>query len=103
MASMTIFATLTLAMPLRERAPVWSVMTPTRAGRSIVLVIGRRLLRPVRAEQRRRVGLGEVAGLLEDRRDLGVGHEGLPTLLVPLEQGPDPVLLGRVAEHGRAL
>ena len=37
---MTIFATFTLAMPMKERAPVWSVMTPTRAGRSIVLVIG---------------------------------------------------------------
>ena len=39
MSSMTIWATLTLAMPMNDRAPVWSVMTPTRAGRSMVLVI----------------------------------------------------------------
>ena len=38
-SSMTIRATLTLAMPMKERAPVWSVMMPTRAERSMVLVI----------------------------------------------------------------
>src|SRR6185436_5962340 len=103
MSSMTIFATFTLAMPMKERGPVWSVMTPTRAGRSIVLVIGPPLLRPVRAEQRGGLGLAEVTGRLEDRRNLGIGHEVLPTLLIPVEQGPDTMLLGRVAEHGRAL
>jgi hypothetical protein len=48
-------------------------------------------------------GLAEVPGFLEDRRDLGIGHEVRPPLFVPLEQHPHPVLLGRVAEHGRAL
>ena len=29
MSSITILATLALAMPMNDRAPVWSVMTPT--------------------------------------------------------------------------
>src|SRR4051794_11208406 len=103
MSSMTIFATFTLAMPMKERAPVWSVMTPMLAGRSVVLVIGLPLLRPVRAEQRCALGLAAVTGGLEDRRDLGVRHEGLAALFIPVEQGPDPVVLGRVAHYGRPL
>src|SRR5579862_2641732 len=51
-----------------------------------------RHLRPVR-----------VTGLLHDRRHLGVGGEVLPAVHVPVEDGPDPVLLVRVAEDGRAL
>ena len=39
MSSVTILATLTLAMPMKDSAPVWSVIRPTRAGRLITLVI----------------------------------------------------------------
>src|SRR6266487_2714467 len=39
MPSVTILARLTLAMPMKESAPVWSVIRPTRAGRLIRLVI----------------------------------------------------------------
>src|SRR5689334_529062 len=62
MSSITISATLTLAIPMKERAPVWSVMKPTRAGRLIGVVI----VVPscvVRAELERGLGLSEVAGL----------------------------------------
>src|SRR4029077_6261344 len=38
-----------------------------------------------------------------DRRDLGVGDEALPPRRIPVEENPDPVVLVRVAEHGRAL
>src|SRR5882672_7234138 len=100
MSSITILATLTLAMPMNDRAPVWSVMTPTRAGRLMVVIVASRT---VGAEQQRGFGLAEVSGFLEDRRDLGVGDELRPPCLVPVEQRPDAVLLGRVAEHGRAL
>ena len=59
--------------------------------------------RLVGAEQQRGLGLAQVSGFLEDRRDLGVGDELRPPVLVPVEQRPDPVLLGGVAEHRRAL
>src|SRR5437763_1629900 len=101
MSSMTILATLALAMPMKDSAPVWSVIRPTRAGRSMGLIVAR--LRPVLAEQRRYLRLAEVPGLLQDGRDLGVGHEARPPLLIPVEQDPHPVLLGRVAKHGGAL
>ena len=39
-----------------------------------------------------------VAGLLHDRRHLGVGDEALPALLVPVEDDPDAIVLGGVAE-----
>ena len=48
-------------------------------------------------------GLLLVPGFLHDRRDLGVGHEALPALLVPVEDHPDPIVLGGVAEDERAL
>src|SRR5439155_1416397 len=102
MSSITILVTFTLAMPMKDSAPVWSVMRPTRAGRLIVLVIVASS-RAVGAEKAGGFGLAEVSGLLEDRRDLGVGHEFRPTGLVPVEQRPHAVLLGGVAEHGRAL
>src|SRR5215212_3760382 len=98
MSSMTIFATLTLAMPMKDRGPVWSVMTPTRAERLMVVTVASCL---VGAEQQRGGGLGEMSGFLEDRRDLGVGHEFRPPGLVPVEQRPDAVLLGGIAEHRR--
>jgi DNA-binding CsgD family transcriptional regulator len=35
-----------------------------------------------------------VSGFPDDRRDLGVGDEALPALHVPVEDCPDPILLG---------
>src|SRR5438270_3010779 len=84
-SSITIWATLTLAMPMNDRAPVWSVMTPTRAGRvSGVVIVS--ASRAVGAEQQRGLGLADVSGLLEDRRDVGVGDELRPPVRVPVEQ-----------------
>src|SRR5205085_2672623 len=103
MSSITILATLTLAMPMKESGPVWSVMTPTRAGRLLALVMSRPPSRLVGAEQQRGLGLGQVAGFLEDRRDVRVGDELRPSRLVPVEEHPDPVLLGWITEHGRTL
>ena len=40
-----------------------------------------------------RLGPALVPGLLNDRRDLGVGEEALEALLVPVEDHPDPVVL----------
>src|SRR5438128_10035442 len=71
-SSMTILVTLTLAIPMNDRAPVWSVITPTRAERLIAVIVAPSRL--VRAEQQRGLGLAQVAGLLEDGRHLGVGH-----------------------------
>src|SRR3954452_24421057 len=100
MSSITILAVLTLAMPMNDRAPDWSVTIPTRGERLMAVIVASRL---VRAEEQGRLGLADVAGFLEDRRDVGVGHELAPPGLVPLEQRPDVVLLGRVAEHRRPL
>src|SRR3954452_1096067 len=101
MSSTTILATLALAMPMNERAPDWSVTRPTRAGRLIVLIV--RPSRPIRAEVRRGLRLVEVTCLLDDRQDLGVGDEPRPPGFVPIEEHPHAALLGRVAEHRRAL
>src|SRR4051794_38029587 len=54
------------------------------------------------------VGLGRlrpalVTGFLHDRRDLRVGDEALPTLLIPVEEHPDPVRLVGIAKDLRAL
>src|SRR5689334_16420531 len=97
MSSITILATLTLATPMNDSAPVWSVTTPTRAGRLIVVIV--RASRLVRAEQQRGLRLAEVPGLLEDRRDARIRHEARPSGVVPVEQRPHAVLLGGVAEH----
>src|SRR5579871_2297834 len=101
MSSITILATLTLAIPMNESGPVWSVTRPTRAGRLIAAVIV--ASRFVRAEQRRGLGLGEVAGFLQDGRDGRVGDEARPAFFVPVEQRPHAVRFGRVGEHRRAL
>ena len=102
MSSITILATLALAMPMKDRAPVWSVMRPTRAGR-LMRCSSSAPHASYEPRSSAACGLAEVAGLLEDRRDLGVGHEVRPARLVPVEQRPDAVLLGGVAEHRRAL
>jgi SAM-dependent methyltransferase len=44
-----------------------------------------------------------VPGFLHDRGDLGVGHEALPALLIPVEDHPDPIVLGGIAKDQRAL
>src|SRR5262249_46457687 len=44
-----------------------------------------------------------VAGLLHARRHLRVRDEALPTLLVPVEDDPDPIVLGGIVEDDRAL
>ena len=48
-------------------------------------------------------GLTLVAGLLHDRRDLGVGDEALPALRIPVEDHPDPVVFVGIAEDVRTL
>src|SRR5439155_22205757 len=85
-SSITILATLALAIPMNESGPVWSVIRPTRAGRLIVLIVAPS--RPVGTEEGRGLRLVEVAGFLDDRHDLGVGHEVRPPGLVPVEQHP---------------
>src|SRR5689334_19615365 len=101
MSSITILATLTLAIPMNESAPVWSVMTPTRAERLRRLVdVASRL---VGAEQLRGLRLAQVTGVLEDRRHLGVGDERGPAGVVPVEDRPHTVGLVGVAEDRRTL
>src|SRR4051795_791424 len=90
-SSITIFATFASAMPMKERGPVWSVMTPTFT----LGVIAATALCDLRRSL--------VSGFLHDRRDLGVGDEALPALVVPVEEHPDAVLLVGVAEDLRAL
>src|SRR5438445_6123955 len=64
---------------------------------------GRTASRPVEAEQPRGLGLAGSSSFLENRRDLGIGDELRPPRLVPVEQRPDAVLLGWIAEHRRTL
>ena len=42
-------------------------------------------------------------GCRQERGNVGVGHEALPALLIPVEDPPDPVALARVAEDGCSL
>src|SRR3954447_22147965 len=99
-SSITILATLALAMPMNDSAPVWSVTRPTRAGRLIVLIV--RSSRPVGADEVRGLQLVEVSGFLDDRQDLGVGDEVRPAGLVPVEEHPDPLGIGRgTGDSGR--
>ena len=42
-------------------------------------------------------------GLLEDRRHVGIGHEVLVALLVPVENHPDPAVVIGIAKHVRTL
>ena len=57
----------------------------------------------VLAAELRRLGPTFVPGFLKDRRDLGVGDEVLPALLIPVEEHPDPVVLIGIAKDGRTL
>ena len=62
-------------------------MTPTsRNGANQQTSASRRL-----TGQQGRLRLALVPGLLQDRRDIGIGHETLPALLVPVECDPDGV------------
>src|SRR6266550_4363767 len=73
-------------------------MTPTRAGRLVLVVIALPL-RAVGAEEVRGLRLAQMPGVLQDRWDFGVRHEIRPSLLIPVENGPDPALLTGIAEH----
>src|SRR6185437_7270249 len=86
----------------RTWAPVCSVMTPTRAERLMVVTVAP-ASRLVEAEQPRGLGLAEGSGFFENRRYLGVGDELGPPGLVDVEQPPDAVFLGGIAEHRRSL
>src|SRR5687768_12481414 len=55
----------------------------------------------VLASELSRLRLPFVPGFLQDRRDLGVGDEALPSLRIPVEEHPDPVVLIGIAKHGR--
>src|SRR5207248_8971533 len=80
-------------------------------GREVERPAGAGLLRgiPIRglglgvvlASELRRLGLTFVPGFLQDRRDLGVGDEALPTRPIPVEENPDPVLLIGIAKDCR--
>jgi predicted dithiol-disulfide oxidoreductase (DUF899 family) len=41
--------------------------------------------------------------LLEERRELGIGHEALIALLVPIENHPDPLVVIGIAKDVRTL
>src|SRR4029079_16754939 len=53
--------------------------------------------------ERRGLCLPLVPRCRQDRGNLRVGYEALPALSVPVEDRPDPVALGRVAEDDRSL
>src|SRR5919204_1677145 len=97
-SSTTSVAVLAWAPPRGDRGPLWSAITP-------ILISSRMtfLLRPVAAAELCHLGRALVPGFLHDRRDLGIGGETLPTLGVPVEDHPDPVVLIGVAEHKRTL
>ena len=83
-SSITILTKLTLAIPMKDRSPVSSAMTPTRAER-LMGGHGRKASRPVDAEQLAGTGLAEGSGFLEELRDLGVGDEPGEPCLVHVE------------------
>jgi hypothetical protein len=57
----------------------------------------------VLAGELRLLGPACEPSLLEDRRDLGIGHEVLVALLVPVEDYPDPVVVIGIAKDVRTL
>jgi hypothetical protein len=54
------------------------------------------------AAEPRGLGAALVPGFLQDRRDLRVRDEALPTVGIPVEEHPDPVGLIGIAKDGRA-
>jgi hypothetical protein len=84
-----------------ERAPPGPFLVEPPLRRSAIL--GRDALSAVLADERGGLGLTDVPGFLDDRRDLRVGQEVLEALLVPVEDHPDPVGLYWVAKDRRAL
>src|SRR3954454_9707846 len=87
MSSITMRATFAPATPMNERAPVWSVITPT--------LIGSGVIAPADLGHLRRA---LVSGFLHDRRDGGIGGKRLPAFRVPVEDHPDAIVLVGVAE-----
>src|SRR6266545_2874953 len=61
------------------------------------------LLGVVLAAEPRGLGAALVPGFLQDRGDVRVRDEALPTVGIPVEEHPDPVGLVRIAEDCRAL
>ena len=117
MSSTTIVAVLALAIPMKESAPglvgddadprgpavrVVIVSSPSVGGvgrcsrpavrsdraRPTVRPAGRAASGAVGAGELRCLRLADVSGLLEDRRDVGVGHECRPAALRPSRTGP---------------
>src|SRR4051794_30019941 len=96
-----MWATFALAMPMNDSGPVRSVMTPTLMGSVFGLIaIPSGLDGALEAQ---RVRLDEVPGVLHDRRDRRVGHERVPTCVVPVERDPHAVGGRVVAEDERTL
>src|SRR5262249_40096252 len=61
------------------------------------------LLSVVLADELRELGPTLYPGFLKNRRDVGVGGEVLPALLIPVENHPDPVVLIGIAKDGCTL
>jgi hypothetical protein len=55
----------------------------------------------VLASERRHLGPTFEPGILEDRGDLGIGHEAVIALLVPVENHPDPLVVIGIAKDVR--
>src|SRR5436190_8341280 len=98
MSPITMRATFALAIPMNESGPVRSMMTPALIGVDVFMA-----LRVALREKLRSVGLPLVSRLFEDRRNVGIGHELLPALGIPVEDHPDAVLLAGIPEDDRAL
>src|SRR4051794_4770837 len=86
MSETTMSATFALAMPMKDRAPVRSVITPTLMGSVLDVVIASSRLDG--AGEAERVRLAQVAGFLHHGRDGRVGDEALPAGVVPVEDDP---------------
>src|SRR5919204_1962947 len=91
--------------PIRRRAGDANVVRRGGGRQSDVFVTAPHLLGSGLAAPDEPRGLRPrlVAGPLHDRRHLGIRDEALPPVLVPVEDHPHPVLLGGIAEDGRAL
>ena len=75
-----------------SRSPATSRVPIRRLRLGVVLAAGLRRLRPTLEP-----------AFLKDRRDLRVGDEALPALLIPVEDHPDPVVLVGILKDVRTL
>src|SRR5258705_5827352 len=90
-------------VPVRSAVAAATPLPSEYAAERLIAVVIVASSRLVGAEHQRGLGLAEGSSFLEDRRDFGGGDEPRPTLLVHVEQPPDPVLLRGIAEHRRTL